>query len=170
MPRCVFALHAHVRQMSRHCQSFEVALVDTDWKGWTCVGSAAHAAAEASNSLASSAVDGSAQAPHHAVFRQFKPWQGTLGSDAVLVDFLNFTIPRVRYCNPAYRDQNRTQAIRTRQCDLYRALHESATLQVQTRWPVVAEEYIEYVDVLSAASDYVAEARPFAGGLAHAMS
>eukprot|EP00966_Prymnesium_polylepis_P139408 3221433-Prymnesium_polylepis.1 len=42
----------------------------------------------------------------------------------------------------------------------------AATTHVQTRWPVMAEEYFEYVDVLTAVDKYASSGahsdRPFA--------
>ena len=146
------------------CLTTQIVLIDADWAGWSCESDANHAAAIASSSTSMTASviagRGSGPMPHHPIFHQFTPWQGSLRHNKLLVDFLNFTVPEVRYCNPAYMYQVRTQAIRTRQCHLRQALlsaHRGVEVRVQTRWPVVAEEYVEYVDVLSSVSEYLAE-------------
>jgi hypothetical protein len=107
---------------------------------------------------------------HHAVmFDGFEPWRGTLPSaeSETLVDFLGFRIPRSLYCNKAYMSQKKAHAIRVRQCLVYPQLHASClgggNCMVQASWPVVAEEYFEYADVLGAALDYAKDVRGLVG-------
>ena len=74
-------------------------------------------------------------------------------SERMLTDFLGFQIPRRVYCNRAYADAE-VHAIRSRVC----ALDLSAVRgTVQMAWPVVAEEYFEYADVLSSVLSYCEE-------------
>ena len=85
----------------------------------------------------------------------------------MLTDFLGMTIPRATFCNPSYANAE-NHAIRVRQCERLAELPSGARLL--TAWPVVAEEYFEYVYVLEAVLQYsreergtrIAARRPFA--------
>lgn len=100
--------------------------------------------------------------------RYDKAWSGSVRrtvDENLLVDFLGFAIPYGVYCNKCYMYQPEAHAIRTRQCNLYpRAQQQPPNSKVYTAWPVVAEEYWEYADVMDAAADYIDEKvnRPFA--------
>lgn len=74
----------------------------------------------------------------------------------MLTDFLGMTLPILTYCTTWYAN-DRVHAIRKRQCDRRAELASGAELQ--TAWPVVSEEYIEYVDVLEAVLQYSREVR-----------
>ena len=94
-------------------------------------------------------------------------WRGlALSTAGVLIDFLGVRYVVARFCNPAYMYQLASQAIRVRQCHLRQRLLEvhgpqlAKSIVVQTRWPVVAEEYIEYGDVLATAQAYADEVPP----------
>jgi hypothetical protein len=110
--------------------------------------------------------------PHHPIFRRFSSWRGVAQRQNIskndwhgysLTDFLGFQIPTMFYCNAGYGAQPVEHALRLRQCSAFfaiqRLLHQQgmATAWLQTRWPVVSEEYFEYVDVLSAVDEYVSE-------------
>lgn len=97
---------------------------------------------------------------NHAVFSSFAPVQVTLRDQRAdeFVDFLGVHYPRPLHCNRAYMQQPRAYASRTRPCELNARLRDNATVSaapLQTAWPVISEEYFEYVDVLSAVHHYV---------------
>eukprot|EP00966_Prymnesium_polylepis_P306488 7082316-Prymnesium_polylepis.1 len=68
--------------------------------------------------------------------------------------------PHQLYCNHAYTGQNdalcTAYAIRCQQCAFFDRVAQliSARTTVQTAWPVISEDYFEYVDVLAAADEY----------------
>ena len=77
-------------------------------------------------------------------------------ADSLITDFLGVTYPRRFLCNPTYMPQSSAHAVRVRQCLVHRDLApQRETRQLlQTRWPVVAEEYQEYADVLQSVVEY----------------
>ena len=81
-----------------------------------------------------------------------------------LIDFMGLVVPNSTYCNRAYLSQVDAHALRVRQCRLRATQNDGALLQ--TRWPVVSEEYFEYIDVLESvlqyATDGSAARRPYA--------
>eukprot|EP00747_Dinoflagellata_sp_TGD_P115062 gnl/TRDRNA2_/TRDRNA2_172063_c0_seq1.p1 gnl/TRDRNA2_/TRDRNA2_172063_c0~~gnl/TRDRNA2_/TRDRNA2_172063_c0_seq1.p1 ORF type:complete len:455 (-),score=47.25 gnl/TRDRNA2_/TRDRNA2_172063_c0_seq1:89-1453(-) len=93
-------------------------------------------------------------------FKQYTPYRGPVRiQEKLLVDFMGFVIPQKLYCSRAYIHQTTAHALRTRQCDMYQALsarlHKGRQIdKFQTQWPVVAEEYFEYADVLDSVSAY----------------
>jgi hypothetical protein len=93
---------------------------------------------------------------HHDAFSAFRPWKGRWPSSG-LVDFLGvaFDDPRSTYCNWAYGRQRKPYASRAVVCDLLGALQPNA--EVQLSWPVVSEEYFEYIDVLASVHEYATE-------------
>ncbi|KAL1495182.1 hypothetical protein AB1Y20_017047 [Prymnesium parvum] len=100
---------------------------------------------------------------HHRVFSHFLPWRGSWPSTG-LVDFLGVRVDDAphTYCSWAYSRQRRAYANRVAVCDLFHVLQPN--VDVQLTWPVISEEYFEYVDVLTAVLEYVqAAATPTAG-------
>jgi len=118
--------------------------------------------------------------PHHSAFANFHP--ALLTDDELrsalaekwVVDFLGLRYPSKLYCNTQYMLQPRSHAIRHRLCHLMTAQQLSqlrsspgpgvgaggqqqppAGSTLQMAWPVVAEEYFEYTDVLDAVHGYV---------------
>ena len=127
--------------------------MSADWLELRCATGAADAA-EAVNAITGSRLR------HHPIFAEFSPWNGTL-QPGMLTDFIGFTLLRSIYCNNRYvpRKFALNHAIRFRACMRSAELHQlaaadAAPVQVQSAWPVVAEEYFEYVDVLSSVSEY----------------
>lgn len=99
---------------------------------------------------------------HHPAFLAFRPWSGhTRTKEGILIDFLGMTIPWRLFCNDAYNFQRESHAIRTRQCALFSQIQYKGDGHLQFSWPVVAEEYFEYIDVLSAVREFPG-GRPFA--------
>lgn len=134
-------------------------VIDPDWKRLSCQ---TDADADASD-RAVNAISDEAMKMHHPAFAEFKPWQGVYDAGGkILTDFLGFKFPYDLYCNGEYRNQDVAHAIRTRQCNIHDRLFDEqrtsgASSMVTMRWPVVAEEYFEYVDVLGSVSAYVKE-------------
>eukprot|EP00933_Yihiella_yeosuensis_P058098 TRINITY_DN5831_c0_g1_i1.p1 TRINITY_DN5831_c0_g1~~TRINITY_DN5831_c0_g1_i1.p1 ORF type:complete len:588 (+),score=58.95 TRINITY_DN5831_c0_g1_i1:24-1766(+) len=99
---------------------------------------------------------------HHPTFELLKPFSGNYTEDDdILVDFLGVRTPAELYCTPTYRRQFFAHALRFRQCNLHDIMvllkKESPQRRVQMRWPVVAEEYFEYVTILRAVRDYISD-------------
>ena len=90
---------------------------------------------------------------HDPVFSAFRPWRGTWPASDVAVDFLGVFIHRSAYCNWAYLAQRHPYAIRVRMCQLQQKLRPGTAVQLS--WPLVSEEYFEYVDVLTVVREYV---------------
>jgi len=101
--------------------------------------------------------------PHHKAFFDFSPFEGQLPPDDTMVDFMGVRLPAAQYCNHIYAGQLLAHAIRTRQCALHEKLHKQPAgathvpVRVRTSWPVISEEYFEYVDVLTSVSEYIKE-------------
>lgn len=114
------------------------------------------------NRLATNVIEPLQSTPHDAIFSRFVPWSGPL-QRGLLVDFMGFVVPRRLFCNKAYMGQGVAHALRVRQCTLSQADRHPDGVLMQTAWPVVSEEYFEYIDVLRAVDEYAqAEARrPF---------
>ena len=133
------------------------------WQRLRCTGAGA-----ADFSQSENAINASWRAPHSDIFQRFVPARFKPNGD-LLTDFLGVRYPVSTYCSRKYMIQPVAHAIRTRQCDVWKLLAASNASRrpssVQTAWPVVSEEYLEYVDVLSAVDEYVrtsARRRPFA--------
>jgi hypothetical protein len=145
--------------------------VTSDWRSLRCAdGTAVQADLGATNALSGE------QLQHHEIFRTFNPASFPIKEvhSDIVVDFLGVRYPRKLYCNAAYMSQPKAHAIRTRQCTIHGLLanrslsggapgvHDDATLLpvpaadalVHTAWPVIAEEYFEYVDMIETATAY----------------
>jgi hypothetical protein len=108
--------------------------ISPDWLSASCVNETSVDSAERP---AINAIDGKSH-ELHPIFKRFNPYRGRLFDEYNLVDFLGFTIPRALYCNQAYMHQTEAHALRVRQCG---HLVPSASITVQTAWPVISEEY-----------------------------
>ena len=143
------------------CQLPSVILVAPDWLSASCDQATAKLVGRRN---ISNAINPHRKHAHHAAFQHFTPWRGSL-PDGYHVDFLGFTAPTPTFCNEAYMWQTRAHALRVRQCKLYEHLRTAGLHGgiVQTAWPVVSEEYLEYSDILSAVDDYARQklTRPF---------
>ena len=128
--------------------------VADDWRSLMCT-----AGKRESSPFAINALTG-ARYPHHPAFFAFVPWHGEL-QQGMITDFLGMLIPRATFCNPSYA-HDRIHALRVRQCKLgpvSRLLGQPIHV-LHTAWPVVSEEYFEYVDILESVLSYCAEAAP----------
>jgi len=135
-------------------------VISENWLSFGCDAAGVFTPEVMNRLQASNAMEPSFTKEHHPIFSQYKPWNGTVppGDSRLLVDFLGFTVPRDLFCNPSYLSQPLAHALRARQCDIFPQVHNQQTAaHLQTAWPVVSEEYFEYVDVLSAAADYASE-------------
>ena len=129
--------------------------VQPDWNGAACqTTQASHASRlPATNALEAHSFT------HHPIFSKYRPWRGKV-RDAYLVDFLGVSMPHRLYCNRAYLTQPVAHAIRAMQCKLHDRLvgtkpcSTTGACIMQTSWPVVSEEYFEYIDVLRAVEEY----------------
>ena len=93
----------------------------------------------------------------------FRRWDENL----TLVDFLGVRYPRPLFCNMAYAAiyNEDAHAIRMRQCALTKKLIWAADfghlprrhVEARAAWPVVAEQYFEYLDVLASVIEYAPE-------------
>jgi len=143
-----------------HCNPRQLAAVSADWSGWSCREAEKDSAHHAH---AINAFSGKAY-PHHPIFNEYAPFEGELpGAADTFVDFLGVRMPAKLYCNSLYSGQLLAHAIRTRQCALHEKLHRQPAgathvpVRVRTSWPVISEEYFEYVDVLTSVSEYIKE-------------
>lgn len=101
---------------------------------------------------------------HHPIFAAFTPAHlqkssapAPLGLGSVEIsDFLGVRYPKSLFCNHGYMRQVEAYAIRQRLCKLY-AHHMGNISSAVASWPVISEEYFEYVDVMTAVDDYIAE-------------
>jgi len=139
----------------------------SDWAHVACTtgdSASSHSHTRAVNALTQKAV------AHAEIFAAFTPArvppaarQEAVNSGQVnLVDFMGTRYPAHLFCNAAYIAQHNedAHAIRTRQCQFFRKMRwlsqngKVALPGVQMTWPVVAEEYFEYMDVLASVLDF----------------
>mmetsp|Transcript_82713 Transcript_82713/g.267826 ORF Transcript_82713/g.267826 Transcript_82713/m.267826 type:complete len:801 (-) Transcript_82713:377-2779(-) len=125
-----------------------------DWRHLRCSAEEPPAAAgdrpEARNALDDQ------QYKHSPIFLQYRPFTGApRTAEGLLVDFMGLVIPKHLFCNEAYMSQPQAHALRVRQCPIYDEVAKmKPPPQLHLRWPVISEEYFEYVDVLGAVSEY----------------
>lgn len=154
------------------------AVVAADWRHVYCSGAANFVYnvtsddAMANNALEEREV---ATYSHLPAFQRFVPWRGMVRK-GYLTDFMGMVINRSLYCNPMYTRSGEMcasyahgklacllkveapHAIRARQCTVHSALSVlPSPVMMQSSWPVVAEEYIEYHDVLESVAAFVDE-------------
>mmetsp|Transcript_19699 Transcript_19699/g.45316 ORF Transcript_19699/g.45316 Transcript_19699/m.45316 type:complete len:346 (-) Transcript_19699:580-1617(-) len=105
---------------------------------------------------------GSATMRHHPVFSEYTPWLGTWPSTPLGVDFLGFRFEFKSYCNWAYMIQSAAYAIRAGLCSML-ARRVQPGDQVQMSWPLISEEYFEYIDIMTAVLEFAnaQRRRPF---------
>lgn len=143
------------------CSRMQTVLISSAWDTWTCVDSPLAARLTAEQATATNAVEGPS---YHKSFvhadafgHGLSPYAGPFNTTH-LTDFLGFIIADHLYCNPEYMKQENAHAIRVHQCKLHELLKRAnlGSVRVQTRWPVVSEEYQEYANVLSSATSFAA--------------
>ena len=168
----------HLPANALRCPSASALRVLTGWSSLEC----AHAG-ESTSRMAVNALTGE-EVPHADEWALFEPASFPVrmrseprplsfrrwDENITLVDFLGVRYPRPLFCNMAYAAlyNEDAHAIRMRQCSLSKKLLWAEKLghlpQVgaSAAWPVVAEEYFEYLDVLAAVIAYAPERRALA--------
>ena len=88
---------------------------------------------------------------HHPVFSSFVPFSGAAEPGFVL-DFLGMRTAVEHMCNPDYMWQTTAHALRVQNC--LRARWDEPGEAVEYTYPLVGEEYVEYVSVLQSAVNF----------------
>lgn len=108
---------------------------------------------------------------HHPAFFTFVPHvQAHHAADPYVHDFIGMRTRRERYCNPVYMGQPIAHALRFHACartaEDDRAAADYGVVDIRYGYPLVGEEYFEYIDALSAVEEFTTAAarggRPFA--------
>ena len=98
---------------------------------------------------------------HHPVFSSFVPFSGA-AEPGFVFDFLGMRTAVEHMCNPDYMWQTSAHALRVQNC--LRARWDEPGEAVEYTYPLVGEEYVEYVSVLQSAVNFPRGAvqRPYA--------